>query len=123
MDRLSKGQRLWRVVKWVAAIGTGLLAVEIAPPITVNSSTASLPTGGQIAFFKMLGAVVSGTAIFLCLGALEWVYRGFRPVANDPMEAGQAHTSPYGPEAQQTPVAALELRQPKPDDPTHPQSS
>lgn len=123
MAPLSGWQRLWILFKWLAAIAAFVLVPQYVPAPDLSNPAGSHPTNGQLAFAYLFIALFAGTAMFFFLSALEWVYRGFRPVANDPMEAGQGHTSPYEPEAQQTPVAALELHQPSPDDPTRPRSS
>lgn len=123
MDRLNGWQRLWILFKWLMAIAAFVLVPQYVPTPDFNDPASPHPTNGQMALGYLFIALFAGTAIFSFLSALEWVYRGFRPVANDPMEAGQADTLLHDPEPLQTPVAALELHQPNPDDPTHPRSS
>lgn len=123
MDRLNGWQRLWILLKWLAAISAFVLVPQYVPIPDFNDPASPHPTNGQMAFAMLVVALFAGTAMFMLLSALEWVYRGFRPAANDLMEANHAHTLPYGPELGKTPVAALGQHQPSRDDPTRPRGS
>lgn len=87
-------RRLWELVKWLAAIGVGLYVAFIT---VENLQTAALglapatpqPTPGQILTGGFIAGIFIGGATFGILHALEWVYRGFRPLPIAPMEANQ----------------------------------
>lgn len=96
-------RRLWELVKWVASIAAGLYTVftlfEAAPQVPEEKVT-NLFTG--IMFVGVVAGLVTGVSLY----ALEWVYRGFRPLPFAPTEADQP--SPMGvPEASQEPRLAL----------------
>jgi len=97
-------RRLWELVKWVASIAVGLYTIftlfEAAPQVPEEKVT-NLFTG--IIFIGVVAGLVTGISLY----ALEWVYRGFRPLPTAPTEADQP--PPLGlPEASQEPRLALE---------------
>ncbi len=96
-------RRLWELVKWLTSIAAGLYTAftlfEAAPQVEADKAT-NLFVG------VLLVSGVIGGATGLFLHALEWVYRGFRPLPTAPTEADQP--PPLGvPEASQEPRLAL----------------
>lgn len=77
-------RRLWELTKWVAAFAAAIWCVmsftAAIPPPTVGSS----PEASQIVAGIFLVAVIGGGLAYGALHALEWVYRGFRPLPTDP---------------------------------------
>ena len=96
-------RRLWELVKWLTSIAAGLYTAftlfEAAPQVGADKAT-NLLVG------VLLVSGVIGGATGLLLHALEWVYRGFRPLPIAPTETDQP--PPAGePEASQEPCLAL----------------
>lgn len=96
-------RRLWELVKWLTSIAAGLYTAftlfETAPQVEPDKAT-NLFVG------VLFVSGVIGVATGLFLHALEWVYRGFRPLPTAPTEADQP--PPLGaPEASPEPRLAL----------------
>lgn len=68
----------------MAAIGGGLLAFQFIPYPDFKNVAGPNPTDDQIFVVLLLISLFAGTAIFFFLNALEWVYRGFRPLSSTP---------------------------------------
>lgn len=80
MNNLNGWQRLWALVKVLASIYVGLWGANEFwqnMPETVNGVQ---PTPGQRVFGAAFVVAVFGGVTFVFLYALEWVYRGFRPL-------------------------------------------
>lgn len=90
MDDLSGWQRLWVLVKWLISIAVGLYAAYGLLAVLPAEEPTSTTHAQQIGIGLFLTAIVSGTLANLGLGGLEWVYRGFRPLAKPPTEAAPA---------------------------------
>lgn len=112
--RAEGWRRLWELLKWIAAIAAGIWCVmsftEAMPVPSENSS----PAASQIIVGVFLVAVIGGGVVYGALHALEWVYRGFRPLAVSTKEVGP----PLAPIPE--PAQVIELGQrpalPHPDD-------
>lgn len=96
-------RRLWELVKWLTSIAAGLYTAftlfEAAPQVEADKAT-NLFVG------VLLVSGVIGGATGLFLHAIEWVYRGFRPLPTAPTEADQP-PPPGEPEASPEPRLAL----------------
>jgi hypothetical protein len=88
-------RRLWDLLKWLTAIGIGFWSVYNGAP-ALEAQAAKIPlTPGQVMIGLIILAAVPGAITFGFLGALEWVYRGFRPLLTtpsvaEPLEAAKA---------------------------------
>lgn len=96
-------RRLWELVKWLTSIAAGLytafMLFEAAPQVDADKATNLL-----VGVLLVSGVIGGATGLFL--HALEWVYRGFRPLPIAPTEADQS--PPLGaPEASPEPRLAL----------------
>lgn len=98
-------RRLWELVKWLASIGVGITCFIVLIPKNPLPAEAA-PSAGQILIGVLIASGIAGSATFILLSALEWVYRGFRPLPTAPTEADQP--PPLGvPEASPEPRLAL----------------
>lgn len=104
-------QRLWVLVKWLAAIAAGIYSGGMLHQASLISPEAEKNLGIGL----LLGAVLAGMIVFLFLSALEWVYRGFRPLPAITMGTAQL-TQPLAPEPTQEQRPAL-------PDPAHQQNT
>jgi len=86
-------RRLWVFVKWCVSIAAGIYSAgnlaAVAPPATNDSG-----------FPVFMGAALAGLITFGFLSALEWVYRGFRPLVSPTAEppatpAREARPTPH----------------------------
>lgn len=99
-------RRLWELTKWIAAIASGIWCVmEFTAAMPPPPDPAS-PAASQIAIGIFLVAVIGGGVAYSALHALEWVYRGFRPLPVNPKVKRQQTVAPDKPET--TPTLALE---------------
>lgn len=74
-------RRLWELTKWLTSIGIGFwIASSSALDIQTQAAKAGA-TPGQVLFGLLFVAAVPGATTFALLSALEWVYRGFRPLS------------------------------------------
>lgn len=104
--RLNGWQRLWVLVKVLASIYVGLWGANEFwqnMPETVNGVQ---PTPGQRVFGATFVVAVFGGVTFAILHALEWVYRGFRPLPTVPKAEPPAPSEPV-PEPTPKPLPAL----------------
>lgn len=97
-------RRLWELLKWMAAIATGLFVsfklIQTAPQVPLAGNN-------QVGIGIFLGGAIGGLAAYGILQSLEWVYRGFRPLPIAPAEVDQL--SPLGVrQASQEPRLALD---------------
>lgn len=84
-------RRLWELVKWLASIGVGVACfITLIPKNPLP--TESAPSAGQILIGVLIASGIAGGATFGLLSALEWVYRGFRPLPITPTAEG--HNTP-----------------------------
>jgi hypothetical protein len=79
-------QRLWVLFKWLTAIAAGLYAAQAMLGSIPTGEGAPHPTAGQTLIGLGLAGTITGGIAFSALHALEWVYRGFRPLPNAPTE-------------------------------------
>jgi len=98
-------RRLWELVKWLITIAAGVWCFTTLIPTTVPAADA-VPSAGQIVIVIMFVTGIASGATFAFLHALEWVYRGFRPLPTAPTEADQP-SSLGVPEASQEARLAL----------------
>lgn len=98
-------RRLWELTKWIAAIASGVWCVmEFTAAMPPPPDPAS-PAASQIVVGIFLVAVIGGGVAYGALHALEWVYRGFRPLPVSPTEEAQQVVAPSTPEtAQEIPL-------------------
>lgn len=75
-------RRLWAFAKWLASIAVGVGCFITLMPTTAPSAD-SAPTAGQILIGMLFISGIAGSATFGLLHALEWVYRGFRPLPSE----------------------------------------
>lgn len=102
---LNGWQRLWELAKWLITIAVGVWCFTALIPTTVPAADA-VPSVGQIVTVVLFVTGLASAATFGFLSALEWVYRGFRPLPTAPTEADQP--PPLGvPEASPEPLLAL----------------
>ena len=87
MDDPNGWQRLWVLVKWLISIAVGLYAAQAMIGTIPTGEGAPHPTAGQVLVGLGLAGAIAGGIAFSALHALEWVYRGFRPLATGPTEA------------------------------------
>lgn len=98
-------RRLWELVKWLITIAVGVWCFTTLIPTTVIAADA-VPSAGQIVTVVLFVTGIASGATFAFLHALEWVYRGFRPLPTAPTEANQP--PPLGaPEVSPEPRLAL----------------
>lgn len=79
-------RRLWELMKWVAAIGAGFYVMLKLIQTTPKDSLSQ----GQLGIGIMCGTIITSLAVYGSLHALEWVYRGFRPLPIAPTVEGQS---------------------------------
>jgi len=77
-------QRLWILTKWLASIPVALWAVSEFAEALPNTPAGPSLEPGQVLIGMIFVALVAGGAVFGFLSALEWVYRGFRPLPDAP---------------------------------------
>lgn len=108
-------RRLWELLKWTAAIATGLFV-----SFKLIQTSPHVPEAGnnQLGIGIFLGGVLAGLAVYGMLHAFEWVYRGFRPLPVSP--TGEAHPDPQA-EPSDTPPTTVEALEHHPALP-HPDS-
>ena len=106
--------RLWAFAKWLASIAVGAGCFITVIPTTAPSAD-SAPTAVQILIGVLFMSGIAGSATFGLLHALEWVYRGFRPLPNGDFRAGAPSLVVHEPEPAQ--ASPLEQRPalPNPD--------
>lgn len=80
-------RRLWNLLKWLTAIGIGLWSVYNSVPVLDAQAAKTPVTPGQMMIGVIFLAAVPGAITFGFLSALEWVYRGFRPLPATPSVA------------------------------------
>lgn len=105
MDDLNGWQRLWLLAKWLTAIGVGLIAANAMAETLPSVQSGNRPSPGQILIGLGLGGVIAGGIAFSMLHALEWVYRGFRPLVATPMEAVHTLVSEDSDRGKELPLA------------------
>lgn len=107
-------RRLWELTKWVVSIAVGLWCANAFAQTLPPPSNDSTPTAGQIVVGLLLAGGITGGSTFGFLSALEWVYRGFRPLPTAPTE----ETPPLvlnTPESAQAPLPEQRPALPHPD--------
>lgn len=77
-------QRLWELTKWLAAIAAAIWCVMEFTAVMPAPSDPSSPAASQVAIGIFLVAIIGGGIAYGALHALEWVYRGFRPLPINP---------------------------------------
>jgi len=77
-------RRLWELTKWLVSLAVAGWVFVSAMPTEVPAPDAT-PTAGQILIGVLFMSGLAGSATFGLLYALEWVYRGFRPLPVSPM--------------------------------------
>lgn len=101
-------RRLWELMKWLASIGIGLFVafyvIDMLHTAVLNPSTPQ-PTAGQIVTGGLFAGGIVGSATFGLLYALEWVYRGFRPLPVVPTESIQMLPKAQPDATQEQPLA------------------
>lgn len=86
MESLNGWQRLWVVFKVSLAIAAGLYSIEFFGEIASRDSKLVDSMGAVL-----LAGVIAGFLMYGALSALEWVYRGFRPLPGK--SAGEVKSS------------------------------
>lgn len=91
-------RRLWELVKWLITIAVGVWCFISLMPTAVPAPDA-VPSAGQILITALLITAIASAATFGFLHALEWVYRGFRPLPIAPTAEGHntLHVEPSEP--------------------------
>lgn len=107
-------RRLWELTKWLASIAVGVGCFIALMPTTAPSAD-SAPTAGQILIGVLFMSGIAGGATFGLLHALEWVYRGFRPLPNGDPTAEAPHLVVHAPEPAQSPASEQRPALPHPD--------
>jgi hypothetical protein len=79
LDQLDGWQRLWVFFKWITTLGVAFYCMTSVPSLPGTPGEAP-PTAGTILLGLLIAGGVCGVAVYLFLSALEWVYRGFRPL-------------------------------------------
>ncbi len=82
--RAEGWRRVWELTKCLAAIAAGIWCVMSFTAAMPPPPAPASPAAGQIAVGIFLVAVIGGGIAYAGLHALEWVYRGFRPVPFSP---------------------------------------
>lgn len=99
-------RRLWELTKCIAAIASGIWCVMEFTAAMPAPSENSSPAASQIIVGMFLVAVIGGGVVYSALHALEWVYRGFRPLAVTPKEVAP----PVAPNPEPTQIIESEQR-------------
>jgi len=73
-------RRLWQLLKSLAAISAGLYCASVAVLLLPIATPDSPLTAGQTLIGLIIVGGTAGAIVFGLLNALEWVYRGFRPL-------------------------------------------
>lgn len=89
-------RRVWELTKWLVSLAVaGWVFVSVMP--TEVPAPNATPTAGQILIGVLFMSGLAGSATFGLLYALEWVYRGFRPLPDSPVAVSpmvEAHSAP-----------------------------
>lgn len=96
--RAEGWRRLWELIKWLVSLAVGAWVFVTVIPTEVPPPDAT-PSVGQMFIAVLFVSGLAGGATFGLLHALEWVYRGFRPLPISPKEEAPPVT-PNTPEAQ-----------------------
>lgn len=107
-------QRLWEFAKWLASIAVGVGCFITLIPTTAPSAD-SAPTVGQILIGVLFMSGIAVSATFGLLHALEWVYRGFRPLPSEDSTADVPPLIVHEPEPAQAPPSEQRPALPNPD--------
>lgn len=107
-------RRLWELMKCLAAIAAAVWCVTSFSAAMPPPTDPESPTAGQVAVGAFLVAVIGGGLAYSALHALEWVYRGFRPLAVTPKEVSPSALNK--PEAAQAIEPEQRPALPHPDD-------
>jgi len=100
-------RRLWELTKWLATLAVSAWIFISALPSEVPAPNAS-PSAGQIMIVVLFMSGLAGGATFGLLHALEWVYRGFRPLPVSPTEEAQPEPQTEPSDTPPTTAEALE---------------
>lgn len=107
-------RRLWEFTKWLASIVVGVgCFITVMPTIALSADSA--PTAGQILIGMLFIIGIAGSATFGLLHALEWVYRGFRPLLGGDTTADAPPLVVHEPEPAQAPPSEQSPVLPNPD--------
>lgn len=95
-------RRLWELVKCLAALAAAAWCVNSYSGAVPLPTDFSSPAAAPIAVGTFLAAVIGGGVAYGALHALEWVFRGFRPLLVSPTEEAQQTVAPNPPETTPT---------------------
>ena len=107
-------RRLWAFAKWLASIAVGVGCFITLIPTSAPSAD-SAPTVRQILIGVLFMSGIAGSATFGLLHALEWVYRGFRPLPSGDTTADAPPLVVHEPEPAQAPPSEQRPVLPNPD--------
>jgi hypothetical protein len=100
MDDLNGWQRLWVMTKGGAGIAAGIYSGNKIGEVAMRD-----PKLADSGMSVLMAALIAGFLVYGAFSALEWVYRGFRPLATTPTEAAPAPLAEASEDGTESPLA------------------